>query len=529
MSVTSDVRSTSFVQRAVTYSGANVIGQAALMAQAFVVRRILPPEVLGIWSFAAVVRQFVTNFDPGVLTAAARELPIAQGKGDQAEVNRIRSTVIWSAGIQASLMAVAIIIYAWVKAGDFSSLQTTALYLAASVALFTILVSVYITFFQGAEHYVPLSRVLLIGSLLDTVLLPAGAYFQGLPGLMVAAVIAWLVKLAFLVRMGWRLGLGPRLRAGVDFGKLKSLLAFGFPLRILEYPLGLFLIADLLLVSRFFTVGELAIYAMAKNFVNQVSDIGIRVGTVFITRLYVLSGQGEPQAAIAQRLESFTLFQFLVAVPLLACLAFVGVGFLVREVIPAYESGMDIFQVLLITMFFMPQMATIRFPLMYDRDLRQIGVSNAVAVGSIVALFLSAVLIAGEVTLLLVAQMMVLGHMAYFVYLIVVVGRKLWGVKRTAMTLGMVLVAAIWTATILAWLSPDETSFNSIAGDLVWSLVTMTKLVFLILPLLLLGLWRAGLLRPGVTLILSGRKNAGALPAKPGAREPDDLLGEGKE
>ncbi len=502
--VNPNMQTKGLVQRALVYSGANVIGQAALVVQAFVVRRILPPEVLGIWSFAAVVRQFVMNFDPGILAAAGRELPIAQGRGDQGELNQIRSTALWSVGIQATLMATVIIAYAWVGAGRFSNTEIIALHLAAAFALVSILVNVYMTFFQAAERYVSLSRVLLVGSLLDAVLLSLGAYTLGLAGLMVAAVVSVLIKLLLLVRAGWTHGLGASLKARIDFRRLKSLLAFGFPFRVLDYPLSLFLIADLLVVSWFFSVAELAIYAMAKNFVNQVSEVGVRVGTVFGTRFMVLSGEGASKAVIGQRLQSFALFQLLVAVPLLACAGFVGVGFLVREFIPAYADGVNPFEILLITMFFMPQVAVIRFPLLYDKDLRQIGISNAVAVVSTGAFFLLAGLIVGDLTLRLVAQIMVLGYVTYFAYLMIVVGRRLWGLQRTVVNLGMVLAAAIWTTAAFEWLSRGDVSFDSVADDFLWSVLTLAKLLLLLLPVFLLGVWRAGLLGSMVSM-LSGK------------------------
>lgn len=58
---------------------ANTYSQTVRIAQEFIVRIILPPEVLGIWSFALIVMNFGITFDLGVLDASLRELSLCYG------------------------------------------------------------------------------------------------------------------------------------------------------------------------------------------------------------------------------------------------------------------------------------------------------------------------------------------------------------------------------------------------------------------------------------------------------------------
>jgi hypothetical protein len=175
--------------------------------------------------------------------------------------------------------------------------------------------------------------------------------------------------------------------------------------------------------------------------------------------------------------------------------SFVGIELLISEIIPSYGGGVAVFQILVVSMFFMPQVSTLRLPLMYDKDLRQIGYSNGIAVVAAAALFGGVLLGAEERTLRLVAIVMVLAHLVYFAYLMAVVGRRSWGAAKAVENLLTVLAAAAWTAWVLDRFGTAGRDFDGVFDHLAWSAAALAQMLGMLAPVILFGAWRSGLLR----------------------------------
>ena len=124
------MRSGMLLKNIISFSSGSAFGQLMRVVQEFVTRILLPPEIMGLWNFVMVIRQFSAVFDFGVTTAVRRNIALFHGAAKWAEIRAYARTSVFLQIIQQSVIAVGVIIYALIFAGDDGS-ERFALYFAA--------------------------------------------------------------------------------------------------------------------------------------------------------------------------------------------------------------------------------------------------------------------------------------------------------------------------------------------------------------------------------------------------------------
>ncbi len=478
-----------FFKNAIVYSSANLVAQCCKVAQEFVLRRLLPPEAIGVWNLAVVTQSFVATFDIGVIEGAFRDLPILEGAGNREEATRARATSLRTKLVQAALLGLCILFYALAFRRDAPPLILAAFAAGALLHGGHAVTDSLILFLQSAQRYLSLSRALLASSFLSAILLPIGALAGGVPGLLAAGVCALLAQGALLLLSARREEL--RLNGPWDTGLFKKFVGFGLPLRIVDYPQQLFGIADVMIITRFLGLEALAIYATAKTILAQAVEVPARLGTVFITRLFNQTGADRSRADLAAELMRYLIVTYLLVIPLLVCSVMAVVTFAVSQVIPRYASSLPVLQTLLFAVYFMPQTTIIRNFWMLDRRLIAIGASNLASIAGLGASFAVAVALLGK-TLTAIALAMVAGYAFFFLYLMASIGREIWGARRTLELCALVALSVGWTALVVRAASAGVGA-PGLAGGARAMALALARCVVLLAPLGLFAAWRTRL------------------------------------
>lgn len=479
-----------FLKNALIYSGTNLISQSALFVQGFVLRSMLPPSIMGVWNFVLVLTTFVSPITLGVLQAALRELPILKGKGDLREESTCRSvTLVYTLGESLALTA-CLLGYAWLKQPFVTHEEFIAILLSGIFLLLNRLQTMYITFFQSVQLYIPLSRLLLVNSLILAVLLPIGAYLFGLWGLFSAALLAESLKAAWMLISGKRHGIHPHLQW--ETSMFKRLASFGVGYRIADYPTTVFFMLDVLWVTKFMGLQLLAIYAMSRSFFLQISDITVRFGTVFMTRTFEQFGKNESRDTLARNIQRFMQTQLLVALPLVCWAIFSAVPFLIRQVIPLYQEGIVPLAVLLTATFFDLRNNNLFTLWVAEKRLAAYFVSNVLSLFVMGILLFIVYFFMGNKTLTGIAAAVVLGFLFNFTYAFSTIGREYLGWKEALRLYVYVLLTAGFTGGILVYCSLRTPGKVSVFEDFVFSLKQSLLSFALLLPAVLLGLRISG-------------------------------------
>jgi hypothetical protein len=478
-----------FLKNAIAYSSGNVISQTARVTQEFIVRRILPPGVLGVWNFVLVVQSFVGTFDSGIIDATSRELPIFHGAKNWEEVVKIRSTAFWSKLGQNILLAFGIMLYTAISWRKYNYLFRIALLVAAVLVIVSAVSESFITFHQSAQSYVPLSKVLVLTSIIYASLLSVGALLGGLWGLVAAGIVALMVQSALIAYSGVRHHL--EIRKIWDRNVFKRLIGFGLPFRIVDYPSQLFPLIDVLIVTKFMGLEGLAIYATAKAIFTQATQIPSLMGNVVIMRLFNLSGGNTSRDQLGADLMRFLLAQYLITIPLIICGIMGVMSFLMVQLIPKYAPSLPILRTILFSFYFIPQTNLVRNFWVLDKRIAAIGVANIVGLVGMSASYCFVLLFFG-VTLEAIALGAVLGYAIFFLGLMFSVGREVWGWKRTVKLCLHVALAIAYTLLVLRFVKADLLGPGLVNGVASLALTLAQSILFLS-PLMLYASWKVGM------------------------------------
>jgi O-antigen/teichoic acid export membrane protein len=438
----------SFIKNSLAYSGTHVFGQFIRLARELIVRRILPPEIMGFWSFVAVVQSFIGTFDLGCITGAGRELPIMKGRQGKEEEDKIRSTTLWFTLLQNIFIGIFALLYIWWNRANYVPWELIAT--CVGIALFVIMgfQSSYMTFFTGAQAFVPLSKLLLIGTIIEGISFPLCAYVWGLSGIMVMAVISSTLRAGLFFFYGNMHNLHVQLKIFKNI--LKRLLSFGFFIRLVDYPYALFCMVNILWVTKFMSIEALALFAMARGFFLQVSDISARFSTIYAMRFLEQAGRGTSSKLIAIQMKQFLIVQLLVVVPLLTWLAGIVLPLIVRNFIPKYKDANQAILILLMCCFFYVVNSGLTNPWVRDKKVVARGIANVFALIAIVTALSVTWFILGRQTINDVAYATLTGNFLYFVYMVIAVGKDLWQPRECAEIILSVTLAAIWVFFILS-------------------------------------------------------------------------------
>ncbi|GJQ50996.1 MAG: hypothetical protein HKUEN01_33820 [Candidatus Kuenenia stuttgartiensis] len=479
-----------FLKNTLAYSGLNVMAQVVLFIQGFVLRKILAPEIMGIWNFVCVVRSFVSPFSIGILSGAIRELPILKGRGDEnSQINYRSVSLTYSVG-EIVLVAIFLVVYAFLKKDSISHVEFIALLLTTVLLVFSRCQESYITFFQSAQLYVPLSWLLLINSMILALLLSIGAIVQGLWGIFCGALVGEFLKAICLTLTAKYFGIKTKLKW--DFKIFKRLASYSIFLKITDYPITLFMILDLLWVTKFMEIQYLAIYAMSRSFFSQCSEITVRFGTVFMTRTFEQYGKGEKKEKIADEMYRFIQLQLLIAVPFVCCSIFFVVPFLIRQIIPLYAESISPMTILLIATFFDMRGNNLFTIWIAEKRFGSYGKATLFSLMSMFVSISTCWFLLGYRTLNGIAVAVVIGYLINFVYIMGTIGREVLGKERLRKLLIQVVPTVLWVAGIMICFAHREALSMNIYEDIVFSLKKAIIVSILILPIILMGVKTSG-------------------------------------
>lgn len=477
-----------FLKNVLTYSGANAVGQLARLIQEFVVRVLLPPKVMGVWSFVIVVRNFGATFDLNVLAASSRKIALLYGAEDEARIYRYRSTAFFLHLAQKSLIALGVVVYAFVSYDSHSTLETVGVLAAAAMVLLSALGEAFISFFQSAQRYTTLSKVLVVYWSVFSVLMVAGVYVAEVPGLIAAAVMA-LVFQAVLLRASMRT---ERLAMGWhwDWKSVKSLLGFAVPFKVVDYPMSLFSMLDVLFVTRYLGLEALAIYSTAKLMLMQAYQVPGWMTSVTITRITTLIGAQRSREELGKEMFRNLLVHYLIIIPTTICFMIVAARFIFPRFIPEYVDSIGLLATLLFSLYFVPNVTVIRNFWIIDKRFAALGVSNLVGLAAMGMGFWIGTSL-WEMDLLIVARIFLISFIIYFCWLLFTLGNELWGLRKSIVLILYIIgsVSITLFALQMAGALGREVAVMSF-GNAVYQIFIC---LVIILPIVAFGIWRVGL------------------------------------
>ena len=252
----------------------------------------LGTEGYGILSIILVVVQYLSYVNLGMLANLMREVPMAYGRGDHAEVRRIYSTVLTNYGI-ATLLGL-VLFWALFAAGmDLGGVMTSEHALAITVIVVAGNADSYFyTLMKGEGKFVLFGQYELV----RPVLLPLAnlvlVYLFGLMGMLASHVASHLIGLAFIL---WRIPLPP-VTLRFDLQKTVLLFRTGFFMYVNKIIDGVFTSVGVIMAGRLLNLAEVGVLGFALGVANA--------GKVPFATIFTVAAHRQ-MAVEAGRLEVF--------------------------------------------------------------------------------------------------------------------------------------------------------------------------------------------------------------------------------
>ncbi|MBU2549810.1 MAG: hypothetical protein KKB20_15455, partial [Proteobacteria bacterium] len=348
----------------------------------------------------------------------------------------------------------------------------------------------YLTFFQLAQLYVPLSWLLFANSMIYALTLSVGAWLFGLWGVFFGALFTEALKALWMAWAASRHGLDVRPRWGP--GIFKRLAIFSVIFRITTYPLTMFFMVDILWVTRFMSVGDLAVYAMARNFFIQSSVVTRNFTSVHTTQLFEQYGQKADKVKIARDMSMFIQAQLLMSVPVISWGVFWLAPFIIKQFNPLYIQGVYPLTILLIAGFFDARLNNLYSVWVAEKQMIRYGLANTISLGLMVLLISAAWFGLGTRSMTAVAWAVVCGYFANFIFMMGSVGRQIMGWRLTLEIFIKVVLAAAWTGTVFLIMSKPDAAVSPFWVDFKSTMFRAAISLALMSPLILFGIRTSG-------------------------------------
>jgi len=480
-----------WLKNTISFSSANLLGQFMRVIQELVTRQVLAPATMGLWNYILVVRNFGSSLDLGITAALLRKLALLHGAQKPKEIGTYRKTALILYLSQQALIGLAIVVYAlFINRGTKFFWPT----ITGAVMLFLGgFGEILETFYIGAAKYSELSRRLLAYWPIYTILLVVGVYVAQIPGLVIGMFCALIIR-AFILRFGTKVRFSPVEHRWTN-SAAKSLLAVGVPFRLVDYPMALHQMLDVLFIVNFLGIEFLAIYSTAKVIFQQAGQLPAWFGSVIVIRLTQEVGANQKsRKELGNIVFSYLRFYYLVIVPTLICVVSGAAVIVFTELIPKYKDAMGPLLILLFILYFAPYATIIGRFWLIDKRFGALLLSNMVALISLV-IGLIILLVIHVLTPVSVTIVFLLSHTIYFVFLLGSLGPELWDKGKLAAIVIFVIVSmgvtllALKAGGLLAW-KAFTPNFAAVASACLKEMAILT-------PMILYGLL------PAVTPILA--------------------------
>ena len=319
---------------------------AVNMINGVLILKFLKPESTGLLNTAALLPFYISFLHFGVLTGMNRELPFAEGAGDQARVDSIlrvttRVSIFASiAGALAGLLA-ALISYLVGK----PTLLTLGFLAAAMSACTGPIVMQTDTGLRGLHRFTRQGWAVLGTNLIGLIasgLIPLLGAGGAICRILVQDVGAILLR----IRSGVRIWGG-----SFDFVEARRLATIGVPFLMFSSLAGVMMVVDRTVVAMLMTPKEVGELALSSVIVNSMTFVPQSLNLILFPKIARDFGQHGSSRRLRRFLWISLLFNLATILPISA-VAYFSIGPLVERWFPSYASGVPAAHVACMTCVF---------------------------------------------------------------------------------------------------------------------------------------------------------------------------------
>ncbi len=318
-------------------TASSAVIRSGSLIYAILIRRILGPQLIGVWNFIEILSAFFCTATIGVSYSSERLIPYYRARGDQETEDHLRNSFFsWSIA-EGLLLSIGIIVYGFLFGDRYPENIRLGLYWLPFIFIFQKLLSIFLVLLKSAKAFKFYSVANVIGAFLDWSLI-GWAFLWGLQGVFAGTAVIGIIKLIYffvsgrslgLFSFSWRLNLRD-LRLHFPYGPSYS--AFKILWTIAER-------ADTLLVGYLLGEATLAFYYIGFRFSRIALEIPIALVYIAFPNMMERFSVSQKQKDFSREFLRYLRIDLFLILPMILPLGYFGSEFIIRHFLPEFSPG----------------------------------------------------------------------------------------------------------------------------------------------------------------------------------------------
>lgn len=329
--------------------GSNIVVRVLSSVVAIVSRRLLGPELTGVWNLIEVLRLQISSITVGIHYSADRDMPVYRARGEAEKESALRSLTFSYLLLEVAVIGLGFFAYSYFYGSQYRPEIRTGLLIMPLLLVFTRITTFYQLAIKNAKAFGLYAWSNLVLFALDASIV-LYIVFAGLVGVFVGLVVNGVARSVFYWYVTTR-GQVFRVRWRVRWEEIKILLPFGIPAGMWNLAYMFLLRLDSLSVSWAFGTTALGYYYLGPQLAASLSEAPNALSIISYPNLMEEFGRNGMGSVRAHTSRYSRILMYLI-VPLTISAGYFGVGLLVKYFLPKFGPGLEAVKVSLLVLSF---------------------------------------------------------------------------------------------------------------------------------------------------------------------------------
>lgn len=332
----------SIARQSAKFNVVNIISFLILIPTQLIIGRHLLPQEYGIISFVTLWALYGGLTNPGMASAASREVPYLLGKKEEVKAKLIQdvsisSDIIWS-GLPFLVILIASFYYP-------DRIIRIALLITGINFVIERLASYWSRFNFAKQKFTLVAIGRLIGAIARPVFIIITIYWLKIYAVLLAPLFSGVLMLLYYLKKG-----PIDYRFKLDWGIIKKLIKIGIAFSLNGLIFYGYRMADRTVIASYLPLYELGLFTFAMGFILFATNFLADFGRVLEPILWKNSGENEGAVdffSILKRISVYFALLIAIGIPLLQ----IGYGYIIPLITPNYMNSVIVFNVLSLYIF----------------------------------------------------------------------------------------------------------------------------------------------------------------------------------
>ncbi|MDD5194085.1 MAG: oligosaccharide flippase family protein [Candidatus Omnitrophica bacterium] len=328
------------------YSLATIASQAIGVITSVLLRKLLDPSLMGIWTGLMIVLNYGLYADFGLFSAATVKIPYYKGKKEKHKIEKIMNLSFTVSIVAVILLAAMLIIVSFFLGKTFSLPVITGIRIVSFIMIATILYNFNIVMLRANKQFTMLSKVEIFNSAVTLVTVILLVTFFKLYGLYYGTLLAVIASFLYSKSISHY-----DLKLYFDIKELSQLIKVGLPLAAYGFSFTILISLDKIVIAKAIGAKDLGFYSIAVLAFTYALTFSKLFGIVTLPSIQESYGETGSIKHIMRYVKKPTLI-LAYLLPLLLAFAYFMIPFLVHYFLPKYREGITSMKIILGGCFF---------------------------------------------------------------------------------------------------------------------------------------------------------------------------------